>query len=66
ATFLIGMLIYRSTRISNMPNYRSLQRWILLVYRSFIILIKHFEVSNVRILQGQQKFVPLHQSSFLI
>ena len=31
------MLIYRSTRISNMPNYRSLQRWILLVYRSFII-----------------------------
>ena len=60
------MLIYRSTRISNMPNYRSLQRWILLVYRSFIIVIKHFEVSNVRILQGQQKFVPLHQSSFLI
>ena len=29
-------------------------------------LIKHFEVSNVRILQGQQKFVPLHLSSFLI
>lgn len=58
--------IYRSSRILNMPKYRSLQGEILRIYRSFAISLELFEVSHVRILLGQQKFVPLHQSSFLI
>lgn len=65
-SFATWIFVYRSTDVINTPNYRSLLCEIYQVYRSFIIFIKHFEVSNVRILQGQQKFVPFHQSSFLI